>query len=175
MPNNDGPTFFAMYARYAIWGVTPGWAFDWMMAGTGFPSKIPVVTKLGRFRHAAKEFLAYGSLVGDLKPLGEIARVSLVFKDFSGPLAKTPCDSSKAELDAVIGAWWRSADGKSRALAVANVSEKDQTVECAVPTDLKGLSSVAITGWEPPTATISNRRLRLTVKAQTMCFLRETH
>lgn len=174
MPNNDGPTFFAMYARYAIWGVTPGWAFDWMMAGTGFPSKIPVVTQLGRFRHAAKKFLSYGSLSGDLKPLGEIDRVSFVFKDFSGPLAKTHCDSSKAELDAVIGAWWRSADGKSRALAVANVSGKDQTVECAVPTDLKALLPVAITGWEAPSAAISNGRLRLTVKAQTMGFLEET-
>ena len=173
MPNNDGSTFFAMYARYAIWGVTPGWAFDWMLAGTGFPSKIPVVTQLGRFRHAAKKFLAYGSLTGDLKPLGEIDRVTFVFKDFSGPLAKSPCDSSKAELNALIGAWWRSADGKRRALAVANVSEEDQTADFAVPKDLKRLSPVPITGWEPPAAAISDGSLRLALKAQTMAFLVE--
>ena len=144
MPNNAMPEFFAMHARNAIWGVVPGWIFDWMIAGTGFPSKIPVVTQLGRFRHVAKGYMSYGSLIGDLKPVERMDRIAFEFKDYSGPLATKPCDSSKAVLDAVIGAWWRSVDGKGRALALANVSSTRQTVTFRPLPGMKGLKEVAL-------------------------------
>ena len=173
MPNNAMPEFFAMHARSAIWGVVPGWMFDWMLAGTGFPNKISVVTQLGRFRHVAKRYMSYGSLIGDLKPLGRLDRILFEFKDYSGPLAKNPCDSSRAELDAVIGAWWRSADGKRMALALANVSSTRQTVEFRAPSGMKSLKPLPIKGWTDPVVEIERSRIRISMEPRTMGFLEE--
>jgi len=161
-----------MHARSAIWGVAPGWMFDWMLYGSGFPSKVPIVTQLGRFRRAAKRYMSYGSLVGDLKPLNPLPCVEFDFNDYSGPLAKTPCDTTHAELDAVIGAWWRSADGGRYALAAANVSDAPQTVRFSVPASGAPLMAVKIPGWSLPTVVrTAADEIALTLEPRTMAFL----
>lgn len=172
LPNNRDDAFFAMHARSAVWGVVPGWMFDWMLYGGGFPSKVPIVTQLGRFRRAVKRYMSYGSLVGDLKSLKPLPRVAFDFNDYSGPMAKTPCDTTRAELDAVIGAWWRAADGGACALAAANVSDAPQTVRFSASAAGAPLVPVKIPGWPLPTVAQTDAgEVALTLAPRTMAFL----
>jgi len=149
MPGNTDEAFFAAHARQLLWGVTPGWIFSWLMEYPHLASKAKIVVRMANLRHAAKNYLAYGSLTGDLKSVGPLETVAFDFNDYdSEAVDAKPKSTTRAELPAVIGTVWTSADGKGRAV-------------------------VAIPGAKAPTAEISDGRLRLTLAPQTMGFLVE--
>ena len=117
-----------------VWGVTPGWIFSWLMEYPHLESKAKIVTRIVNLRHAAREYLAYGSLLGDLKPLDALPTESFDFNDCaSESVDAKPISSTRAELPSVIGTVWKSADGYGRAVVAANLSASERTVRFRVP------------------------------------------
>lgn len=133
----DPAAFYARMIQNTIWGVASGRWVHWRLFNPkpakvqpAFDACADIIGLCGRIRMAAKDFLVYGHLEGDLKPEEALPTVS--FKWYRTriknlPKGKRP-PANDVILPAVIGNVWRTHDGARRAWFAANVSDKEQTV-----------------------------------------------
>ena len=82
-----------------------------------------------RFREKAKEFLEYGHLVGEVTFSDEPGRLDLSWPNpMNGGL-----NTVKGSFPEVMGAVWMSVDDSTRAVVLANMTDREQKVSFAQP------------------------------------------
>ena len=124
----DFDSTFAIMAREFVWGVANGWSDDW------YPNRWGTVKEtadaacvFARARENARDFLVYGTLEDELRPLDALEERSWTKELFKGANKV----ENELRLPAVIGAWWRNRKGE-RALVAVNVTDAPQTVRFQV-------------------------------------------
>ena len=132
-------TAFAVQARGLVWGMTPGWSATWIL-NKGKDAWLDCVRKAGVVRRAAREFLAYGTLVDELR-LEE--KQPVVQFDMKRKKNRTkPAEPYEYFMPAVFGTVWKDSSGKRTAVIAVNVSDEKRTVRFRLPAGVKTLSSM---------------------------------
>ncbi len=130
----DFDSTFAIMAREFVWGVANCWGDDW------YPNRWGTVKEtaeaagaFARMRERAKDFLVYGTLVDDLRPLNELPDKVVSREIYSGSNRTV----TEFRFKSVIGAWWTDRCGRPALLAV-NLTDCEQTVDFQIwPTSEK--------------------------------------
>lgn len=128
---DDSPeALFARQVRYALWGCATGsWddrrLFDPDPAKRTLAAQGDVIRRIARLRASALDYLAYGHLEDELRPLDAMPTVTIAHRPTRAAKG-TP--SQMVDYPAVLGAVWRTADGRRRATFAANVSDRPQSV-----------------------------------------------
>ena len=123
--NTEFVPFWAIYARATAWGVEPGLSYSWPL-NPGKERFGEAFATCARFREEAKEFLAYGHLVGEVR----FTKAPATFR------TSWPKDRTKAlsgEFPEVYGAIWQNVDDTKRAVVLANNTDREQTVSFSEP------------------------------------------
>jgi hypothetical protein len=105
---DDLDAFVMAQGRDFLWGCQLGWNGGWLLQPEE-RAKLDVELELCRMRLAARDFMVYGELLDEIRPLNPM------------PLATTVWnrpDRHTATLPAVQGTLWRSRDGRLAALLV---------------------------------------------------------
>ena len=123
---DDPQSFRCQQCREMLWGHPLGW-FDRNILDK--PDKCEILRALCNFRQANLDALAYGNLLDELRPISPLPEIEYTWK----PRFHWRRDAAEAhgKAPAVIGNWWRTADGKVVLLA-ANLTDKEQTLEYRV-------------------------------------------
>ena len=121
--------FFAMQARSTLWGCAPGWCLPWVLEPK-YKAHADALYACGRVRQAAAEFLAWGTLEGEVR-----FDAPLETKQYSWFEMKhgKKAGSAKCELPCVSGNIWKNAEGTEWAVALVNISDVPRNVSFALP------------------------------------------
>ena len=124
----DFDSTFAIMAREFVWGVANGWSDDWYPNRWGTVKETAdAACAFAKAREDARDFLVYGTLEDELRPLDALEERSWTKELFKGANKV----ENELRLPAVIGAWWRNRKGE-RALVAVNVTDAPQTVRFQV-------------------------------------------
>jgi hypothetical protein len=146
--------FFFLQARSLLWGVVPGWCHGWIYS-RGREEYAAAMLAIGRVRHAAREFLAYGALEDELRMAEPPPDVTFEWKQRRRN-SKNQYDVYRQTVPAVIGNVWKSHDGKRTAVAVANVSGSAATARFRLPSPgASALVPVPVPGMAAPECSVS--------------------
>lgn len=126
-PGTAFDAYYAISARALVWGIAPGWYHMWPNED-GYRRWGDALADLARVRESAKDFLAYGSLEGEVALRGDVGEVSL-----SWPNPMGGSNVFSGTFPGVIGTWWMDAHGERKAVALANVSDKERRVSFSAP------------------------------------------
>lgn len=121
-PGTDFGAYYAISARALVWGVAPGWYHGWPNEER-YRRWGDALADLARARDKAKDFLAYGSLEGDVAFREDVGTVSL---SWANPMGGDHVFSGT--FPSVIGTWWKDASGTRVAVALANVADTERRV-----------------------------------------------
>ena len=112
------PEAFRMtQGRDFLWGCQQGWMGAELLDPT-HRANAEYLRRLARQRLAAKEFLVYGELLGEVRPTAAPDVQEATWGGWRG-------STKPAALPAVLGTVWRSRDGRG-AMALANLSDTPQ-------------------------------------------------
>jgi hypothetical protein len=112
--------------------------------------------KTGRVRRAARDFLAYGTLEDELRPLNALKTVEFSWeRKAKGKKAKQPVNVFTATMPAVVGTVWKNHDGTRDAVIAANVSSEKQVVRFALPSQGGKMAPLDIEGSDPVRYSVS--------------------
>ena len=121
---------FALSARTFVWGVANGWIPGYEVENPAFRSHADIYYAFARARKAARDYLVYGSLLDELRPLEKLPTCSYTWH-------RTEKDRGKAtytqSLPSVLGTVWQSAAKGRRAVVAVNVSSQPQAVRFRAP------------------------------------------
>jgi len=106
-------TFATIQGDSFVWGIMPGWIKPTFQYNK---EKLDLAVKLSQYRMAAKDFLIYGELVGEI-PL--LPKADKVVRTLYGPYFGVSTRLKK--FKPVVGSLWRSYDGKSLGFVVMNL------------------------------------------------------
>ncbi|NOY80602.1 MAG: hypothetical protein GXP31_06310 [Kiritimatiellaeota bacterium] len=98
--SDDLDAFVAAQGRDILWGCQPGWNGNWLLDASHKPA-LDFLTRMVRYRLAAKEFFVYGHLEDEVRPLAPAPSVTVTWH------RRTP---HSATLPAVLGTIWTSPD-----------------------------------------------------------------
>lgn len=118
----DFPSYYAVSARALLWGIEPGWYHCWPVEDK-YRRWGDALAEMSRTRERAGDFLAYGSLEGDV---GFSGRRETVERQWENPMGGT--NVFHATFPAVMGTWWKDASGRRRAVALANLTDASREV-----------------------------------------------
>ncbi len=116
---------FLQMARAFVWGVAGGWSGD--MEDAKDPElnrKFRAFARFANAREKAKDFLAYGTLLDELRPLNSLPERTFTHTLFT----RSNMTNATWRTSAVIGAWWRDPSASRLALAAVNVTDDPQPV-----------------------------------------------
>lgn len=120
--------------------------------------------RLHRVRKAAREFLAYGTLEGELQPLDPPPEVEFTWKrKDKRNKSKQAYNDFSAAMPAVVGTVWKNHDGSRDAVIAANVSSAKQVVRFMIPSSSDTLSPVSVDGMDPVECSIKDRIVTLSL------------
>ncbi len=123
---DDEQSFRYQQCREMLWGHPMGW-FDPKILDR--PDKCEILRALCAFRQANLDALAYGNLLDELRPVVPLETVPFSWRPrFNWRKDAAPV---QGEAPAVIGNWWRTADGEVVLLA-ANLTDQERTLEYRV-------------------------------------------
>lgn len=122
--------FRAYQARNLVWGLQPGWMRSRQYLDKGREAYGDWMLKMAQTRKIAKDFLCYGELIGELEVLDPAEKIAVEWPRYEDPSKE---GVYSAEVAPVIGAWWRTADGKRTALVAVNHTASPQTVKFKDP------------------------------------------
>jgi hypothetical protein len=129
---------FSLMAREFTWGVINGWNWDWPTHDKRIDSRCGDAARLFAHAHAAaRDFLVYGSLEGELVPVRPLER-----RMFDWRMRWRGDYNEHAELPVIQGTWWRDAAGRRKALVAVNLTDDPQTVLVAPPEGFSTLPAV---------------------------------
>lgn len=119
--------YWTVVARATVWGVEPGWFHKWPI-DKGNEKYLEALASAARFRETAKDFLAYGHLVGDVR----FAEPLPTFEtSWLNPMnGKT---TVKGTFPVVLGTVWQTHDDRRTGVVLANLTEMERTVRLAEP------------------------------------------
>ena len=151
---DDTQSFRYQQCREMLWGHPMGW-FDRNILDK--PDKCEILRALCAFRQANLDALAYGNLLDELRPVTPLETVPFTWH----PRFYWRKDATDAhgEASAVIGNWWRTADGEVVLLA-ANLTDKEQTVTCCRPLAVGGGMTASGQQQDTFTLTLAPHELR---------------
>ena len=167
---DDDAARFAMCARTFTWGVANGWIPGYEIANPAFATHAQIYGTFGRARKSARDYLAYGSLVDELRPLEPIPRCTFTWWRTEAQRGKATYTN---DLPAVIGSVWRDASGEKAAVVAVNVSQTGQTVKFRSPTGRDGLSARKVAGQPPPTFSSSGGIATLALAPRQIAILEQ--
>lgn len=161
-------SFFAAQARALLWGVIPGWNYPWTFTHANRRDAAEALRIVGNARHAAREFLGYGTLEDELRPIDPLPTVAMEWSETRNGKVTL---ASQPKLAAIVGTVWKNAAGTRTAVMAVNVSEKPQTVRFRLPTGVKALAPKPIPGLPPPTCAQQDGVVTLTLAPRGIAFL----
>ena len=167
-PHTPVDAFFAMQARFTLWGCTPGWCNQWVVESEKYRGHAEALHACGRVRQAAAEFLAWGTLENevhlDAQPsFGEYAWYEL---KHGKKINNVSC-----RLPHVFGNVWKNARGTAWAVALANMSETPQTVSFSLPC-METFAPMALPGMARASFKQNGNRAELTLPPKSFAVLR---
>lgn len=128
---------FSLMAREFTWGVINGWNWDWPTQDKRIDPRCGDAARLFAHAHAAaRDFLVYGTLEGDMVPVRPLER-----RTFDWRLHWRGDYYEHADLPVVQGAWWRDVADARKALVAVNLTDDPQTTVVRPP---EGFSQTAI-------------------------------
>lgn len=172
----DSPdAFFARQVQGVLQGcVTGSWShnrlFDGGQGRSSLSAQSATLLGLARLRTTYADYLAYGTLEDELRPLQALSSVSF---EYEPTRRKRKNEKTSISYPVVLGTVWRSSDGKSVALFATNVSDAPQTVEIRCP---QGLSRQAraevVPGFPSGSFVRRGERGELTLEPHSVCVIR---
>lgn len=127
---DDDAARFALCARTFVWGVALGWIPGYEVANPAFRSHADIYYAFARARKAARDYLVYGTLLDELRPLGDPPVCSFTWHRTETKRGEATYTRT---LPSVMGAVWQGASNGRRAVVAVNVSDRAQTVRFRVP------------------------------------------
>ena len=127
-PDTQFLPYWAITARATSWGVEPGWYHSWPM-NAGKERFGDALAYCARFREQAKEFLAYGHLVGEIR----FAEEPKTFQTSWPNPMNGGQNTVKGAFPEVMGTVWRNADDTKQAVVLVNMTDREQKVSFALP------------------------------------------
>jgi len=112
-PQDALDSFVAAQARDFLWGCQLGWNGTWMLEEQ-HRDKTQYLGKLCQYRLAAKDYLIYGELLDEIRPIDPVPTSTSTWYRRARHTATLP---------AVMGTLWRARDG-SLGMAIANLSNE---------------------------------------------------
>ena len=167
---DDDAARFAMCARTFVWGVANGWIPGYEIANRAFKTHADIYYTFGRARKSARDYLAYGSLVDELRPVEPVPRSTFRWWRTEG---KRGQEAYTNDLPSVIGSVWRNADGSRLAVVAVNISQKRQTVRFRAPTGRDDLSARAVDGQSAPEFAMAGGVAALTLVPRQIAVLEQ--
>ena len=138
--DDDSQSFRIQQSREMLWGHPLGW-FDPGILDK--PQKVEILRRLCTFRQANLDALAYGNLLDELRPVSPLPEIEYTWK----PRAHWSKSVNRGTCPAVVGNWWRTADGETVLLA-ANLTDHPQALECKVWDDGRHAGKTAAVSLE---------------------------
>ena len=176
---DDSPeAIFACQVRYALWGCTTGTWNDHRLfhpdpANRPLAAQADVIRRIARLRASSLDYLAYGHLEDEFRPLDPPPAVAYTHHPTRGT-KKTPLNM--VEYPAVLGAVWRDVDGTRRATFVANVSGSPQDVRFRLLAKDGSVRARRIVNEPVPEYVVSNDVCSVTLDPQSfVCFEEQIH
>ena len=176
---DDSPeAIFACQVRYALWGCTTGTWNDHRLfhpdpANRPLAAQADVIRRIARLRASSLDYLAYGHLEDEFRPLDPPPAVTYTHHPTRGT-KKTPLNM--VEYPAVLGAVWRDVDGTRRATFVANVSGSPQDVRFRLLAKDGSVRARRIVNEPVPEYVVSNDVCSVTLDPQSfVCFEEQIH
>jgi len=117
-------TFATIQGDSFVWGIMPGWFKPTFQYNK---EKLDLAVKLSRYRMAAKDFLVYGELVGEVQIL---PKADKIVRTVYGPYFKVNARLKK--FKPLQGSIWRTYDGKSLGIVVMNMDSKPRRATFSV-------------------------------------------
>lgn len=169
MPWDTSEALFAVEARALLWGVTPGWTGVWTF-GKGREKWADVLLKAGRIRHATRDFLAYGTLLDELRMEERQPEISFEKKQRNRN-KRDEFIVSTFSIPRVFGTVWKDVSGRRTAVFAANISETVQTVRFRLPQGVSALSPLS--GDQPAKMSVSGGVAELSISPRQIVVLAE--
>jgi hypothetical protein len=138
---------YPLMAREFIWGFVNCWSDDWRGAKGVDGRKCDAALAFARARQDMMDFLALGTLEGQLNT--EEPLPSVPYTVWSAMHSRK--NAASAHMHAVIGAWWQDVSRRRLALVGVNVSGEEQTFRFRLPDGCDTLSPHPLSMQEPPT------------------------
>lgn len=172
----DSPdAFFARQVQGVLQGcVTGSWShnrlFDGGQGRSSLSAQSATLLGLARLRTTYADYLAYGALEDELRPLRTLPSESF---EYEPTRRKRKNEKTSISYPVVLGTVWRSSDGKSVALFAANVSDAPQTVEIRCPQGLSLQASLeGVPGFPSGSFVRRGERGELTLEPHSVCVIR---
>ena len=162
---------FATTSRTASWGVAIGWIPGYEIANPAFKTHADIYYAFGKARKSAREYLAYGSLVDELRPIEPLPRCTFSWRRTEanrGMVAYTN------DMPAVIGSVWRDASDSKMAVVAVNISPARQTIRFRTPTGRDDLSAHPVDGQSAPEFAVSAGMAALTLAPRQIAILEQS-
>ena len=159
--------FYAMQAREFLWGCVNGW-YDRAFLDEKYAIKQQMVRQLCRARMVAKDWLAYGTLLDELRPNNELPKVRCIWSG-SG---RWQMKDQHVEMPAVIGSVWEAPHNGKKAVVAVNITAQEQTVEFDLPTT-RSYKYLAIKGETASRMKQNGKACRLVMPPRAICVLCE--
>ena len=141
------PALFAYLAQMTFQGVSTGtWRNKGLFDGR-LAAQSRIIHRLGRLRSRMRDYLAYGCLEDELRPLDRLEEVTYTYSP-TRPHKKHAAEV-KITYPAAIGYAWRTIDAKRRALFVANVTDRPVSFRLRLPDGMADSALTALPGEEP--------------------------
>ena len=161
--------FFFLQTRSLLWGVIPGWCHMWVFERR-HGEFAEMMYEVGRVRHAAREYLSYGTLEDELRVLDPLPKVTFGWRQRKRH-KNNEYDEFSHTVPAIIGNVWRDHGGTHTAIAAANVSKAAATARFRLPAGAKTLHQVTASGAQPPKFSVSGDVGTLTLAPRQIAVL----
>ena len=167
-------SFYASLARATLWGCTGGrWNFTNFFRPKMNTKRQDIldgyrcadyIGALARVRTAAADFLVFGHLEDELRPLDPVSTVGLVWYPPQKPRpGKPPLPPEMVDWAAVVGAVWRDVDDTRLAVFAANISSERQTVRFRMPPGCGAPQVFPLPGQPSPDLAVADGVVTLTL------------
>ena len=145
-----------------------GWIPGYEIVNPAFKTHADIYYTFGKARKSAREYLAYGSLVDELRPLEPPPR-----QTFSWWRTEHRREAYTNDLPAVIGSVWRDAQDAKSAVVAVNISPDRQQIRFRTPTGRDDLSARAVPGQDAPSLSFSGGVATLTLAPRQIAILEQ--
>jgi hypothetical protein len=152
--------FFANLAKSTLWGCATGrWGYFRLFMPPKRQSPVQfeadrnadAIYACAKVRMAAADFLVYGHLEDEMRPLDAMPTVRLAWLSPVRPKPGKPEEyPDGVEMAAVFGTVWRNVDNTRKAVLLANRSSEEQTVRFGMPRGCGDVSVMALPGQLRP-------------------------
>ena len=152
--------FFANLAKSTLWGCATGrWGYFRLFMPPKRRSPVQLeadrnadaIYACAKVRMSAADFLVYGHLEDEMRPLDAMPTVRLAWLSPVRPRPGKPEEyPDGVEMASVFGTVWRDVDNKRKAVLLANRSSEVQTVRFRMPRGCREVSAMKLLGQHRP-------------------------